>query len=467
MSTLKTDELPCAVEFERAVVGLCLTKPGDAMPNCVEALTIDSFVDPVCREVWHVMTALFNQGEFDSNMVTVDLHGSGKLAEFGGPGAIIDLIEASLLSAELLPSYLDGLRDKQQRRQMLKAAEEIRSLARDTTIGVPDALAIGQGSLLDIAGKGSRTARTSSEVIMDVMKQCEVAYRKRGHVTRGLATGYADLDRQLMGLKGKYLYILAARPAMGKSALAMNIAEHVAMEGTGVLIYSMEMPDVDIGMRMVAGRAQVDLQKTRDGLFAKSEFQKMIASGAELARTKIHFYDQPGLTIGDIGARTRLMKARHNIGLVVVDYLQKVKGVSRRSQDSRYAEVGEVSGGLKEMAMELDLPVLVPAQLNRGPEDRKDGKPKMSDLRESGDIEQDADVIMLLHRPGYYTKEEGDDRAFLDIAKHRNGPVGECEFRFVPPWARFQDPTGKKLYDDHGHRVDGDGFRVEADGVKW
>lgn len=310
------------------------------------------------------------------------------------------------------------------------------------------------------------------EISLDVIRDLELAHRNRGKVTRGIATGFADLDRQLMGVRPKYFYVIGARPSMGKSTLLVNMAENMALGGHGVLLFTLEMPDLDIGTRMIVGGASVDLQKSRNGMFGGTELTRIRDRAKALSGSPMYVDDTPGLTIADIRARSRVHHQKHGVKAIFVDYLQLIKGTSKRAEQSRYLEIGEVCKGLKQLAMELNVAVLTAAQLGRQADERRDHRPMLSDLRESGDIEQDADVIALLRRPGYYREKEAakakggkksatddisgwdggdgdaepDNIAYLDIAKHRNGPVGECKLIFESHFTRFKDPEGTKLY---------------------
>jgi replicative DNA helicase len=466
--------IPSAIALEQGVIGLCLIQPADALPVCVEKLDAECFIHPACRAVWVRMTLLFDAGhEYDHAIITTALHGSGELDRIGGPMAIHDLMEAACLSTSLLDEYIDGLLDARQRRDLITAADELARMARDGGTVPTAAITAAQGALTEIMGGSAKDARPLRDVMMDVFRDIEQASKNRGKVTRGIPTGFADLDRQLMGIRGKYLYVIGARPSMGKSTLLVNIAENMALNGHPCLLFTLEMPDRDVGARMAVGGAGVDLQKSRSGMFSTIELSNIRQRMSRLSTSPMWIYDQPGLTIGEIRARARVMHQKHGLKAIFVDYLQLVKGESKRARENRWLEVGEVSKGLKQLAMELDVAVITAAQLNRGAEERRDHKPMMADLRESGDIEQDADFIGLLRRPGYYNKDgkspdtqksygkrkqdhsadafdregttdEPDDVAYLDIAKHRNGPVGECKFRFIDCQTRFIDTT--KLY---------------------
>jgi len=271
----------------------------------------------------------------------------------------------------------------------------------------------------------------------------ELAQTRKGGVT-GIATGFAELDRMTGGLQNSEMIVVAGRPSMGKTALIMNIVEYVAVDlELPVAVFSLEMSQEQLTQRLMASRARVNLQKIRDGLLADQDYPTLTAAGSKFAESKLLIDDSAGLSILEFKARARRLKAQHDVKLIAVDYLQLLHSSSRRGQDNRQIEISEVSSGLKALAKELKVPVLVAAQLNRQPEARFRGKPRLSDLRESGSIEQDADVVALLCRPEVYeddheTRQEMAGEAELSIAKQRNGPIGDVPLIFVKKFTRFE-----------------------------
>ena len=261
--------------------------------------------------------------------------------------------------------------------------------------------------------------------VMDAIEAIEKLYQQHGGIT-GLATGFKDFDRLTSGLHPAEMIVIAARPSMGKTALAMNIAEHVAVnEGRPVAVFSLEMSAQQLVQRLLCSRAGVNSQKVRDGTFlAERDFPKLTAAASKLAEAKIFIDDSPGLNILELRAKARRLKAQHDIELIVIDYLQLLRSTSRRGQDNRQIEISEISAGIKGLAKELNIPIIVAAQLNRNPENRtgdSKGRPRLSDLRESGSIEQDADVVGLLVRQEYYadTEEEKDETRRQSRPHHR------------------------------------------------
>jgi replicative DNA helicase len=278
---------------------------------------------------------------------------------------------------------------------------------------------------------------------MEAIEEIEQLYENRGAIT-GLPTGFIELDRMTSGLHPAEMIVIAAGPSMGKTAFAMNIAEHVALDvRKAVAVFSLEMSSPQLVQRMLCSRGKINLQKIRNGFLSERDFPTLTAAAAKLAESPLFIDDTAGLTISELRAKARRLKSQQDIQLIVIDYLQLLRGSSRRSQENRQLEISEISAGIKALAKELCIPIIVIAQLNRQPELRGNGTPRLSDLRESGSIEQDADVVGLLVRAEYYetdenAKQEMAGEAELIIAKQRNGPVGEVPLVFLKEFTRFE-----------------------------
>jgi replicative DNA helicase len=283
--------------------------------------------------------------------------------------------------------------------------------------------------------------------VMEAIETIEKLYERKGGIT-GISTGFIEFDRMTSGLHPAEMIVIAARPSMGKTAFAMNIAEHVAIqEKLAVAVFSLEMSSQQLVQRLLCSRARVNLKKVRDGFLGERDFSSLTSSASKLAEAKMFIDDSAGLTILELRAKARRLKAQHDIRLIVVDYLQLLRSTSRRGQENRQIEISEISAGLKGLAKELNIPIIVVAQLNRNPENRtgdSKGRPRLSDLRESGSIEQDADLVGLLVREAYYAdtdeeKEEAAGNADLIISKQRNGPIGDIPLTFLSEFTRFED----------------------------
>jgi replicative DNA helicase len=285
------------------------------------------------------------------------------------------------------------------------------------------------------------------EQVMSTLESIEKLFENKGAIT-GVSTGFRDFDKLTSGLHSSEMIVIAARPSMGKTALAMNIAEHAAIQlKLPVAIFSLEMSAQQLVQRMLCSRARVNLAKTRDGFLSEADFPKLTNAASKLAEAKIFIDDSAGLSILELRAKARRLKAQQDVQLIVVDYLQLLRSTSRRAQDNRQLEISEISAGLKGLAKELKIPIIVAAQLNRNPEIRTGsgkGVPRLADLRESGSIEQDADLVGLLVREEYYAdsdeeRAEMEGKAELIIAKQRNGPIGQVKLTFLKDFTRFQD----------------------------
>ena len=281
---------------------------------------------------------------------------------------------------------------------------------------------------------------------MEAIETIEKLYERKGGIT-GISTGFVEFDRMTSGLHPAEMIVIAARPSMGKTAFAMNIAEHVAIqEKLAVAVFSLEMSSQQLVQRLLCSRARVNLKKVRDGFLGEREFSSLTSSASKLAEAKMFIDDTGSLSILELRAKARRLKAQHDIRLIVVDYLQLLRSTTRRGQENRQIEISEISGGLKGLAKELNIPIIVVAQLNRNPENRtgdSKGRPRLSDLRESGSIEQDADLVGLLVREAYYAdtdeeKEEAAGNADLIISKQRNGPIGDIPLTFLSEFTRFE-----------------------------
>jgi len=281
------------------------------------------------------------------------------------------------------------------------------------------------------------------EQVLLAIDAIEGMHKNKGALT-GLSTGFSFLDQLTDGMHASEMIVIAARPSMGKTALAMNIAEHVAIDlQKSVGIFSLEMSSQQLVQRVLCSRAKVDLKKVRDGFMGSKDMKNLSRAADALSKSKIYIDDTAGLSILELRAKARRLKDRHDLSLIIIDYLQLLRSNSKRAQDNRQIEIAEISAGIKALAKELSIPVIVLAQLNRESEKRSDGKPRISDLRESGSIEQDADLVGLLYRSAYFEKDdalrsEKEGEAELIIAKQRNGPTGEVPLTFLKEYTRFE-----------------------------
>jgi replicative DNA helicase len=305
-----------------------------------------------------------------------------------------------------------------------------------------------EAKVYDIAkGQFQENNFVLKDTVMEAIGAVQTLFERSGGIS-GLSTGFSKLDEMTDGLHGAEMFVIAARPSMGKTAFAMNIAEHIAVElNKPVAVFSLEMSAMQLVQRLLCSMARIDLSRLRKGFLSDRDFPALTGAGARITQSKLFIDDTAGLSILELRAKARRLKSQHDIQAIFIDYLQLLKSTTRRAQDNRQIEIAEISSGLKALAKELNIPVIVLAQLNRNPESRtgeSKGRPRLSDLRESGSIEQDADCVGLLVREEYYAesdeaKQEMVGKATLIIAKQRNGPVGDVPLTFRKEFTRFED----------------------------
>jgi replicative DNA helicase len=442
---IHTRTLPHSIEAEQGVLGSMLISPREIIAECVEKINEEYFYFAAHQTIYTVLVELWNAGQaIDLITFTQVLRDRSLLETVGGAAAVTSLF-TFVPTAANVTYYLEIVREKYILRQIIAACTESVRRAfeeQDEVHGLLDEVEQKIFSVGEDRFKGQ--VLTMKDQVMEAIEAIEQLYERRGGIT-GIATGFAELDRMTNGLHEGEMIVIAARPSMGKTALAMNIAEHVAInEKLPVAVFSLEMSSQQLVQRLLCSRARVNLQKVRDGFLAERDFPSLTAAASKLAEAQIYIDDTASLSILELRAKARRLKAQKDIKLIVVDYLQLLRSTTRRAQDNRQLEISEISSGLKGLAKELKVPVLVLAQLNRQPEARTGGKPRLSDLRESGSIEQDADLVGLLVRPEIYEEDE-DARAEkageaeLIIAKQRNGPVGEIALTFLKEFTRFED----------------------------
>lgn len=437
--------LPHSVEAEQGVLGSMLISPREIIAECVERITEEYFYVPAHQTIYTVLVELWNAGAgIDLITFTQTLRDRNLLETVGG-GAFITSLYTFVPTAANITYYLEIVREKFILRQIIAACTESVRRSYEEQDEVNNLLDEVEQKIFAVGEdrfKGQMPGM--KEQVMGALESIEQLWERRGGIT-GISTGFTELDRMTNGLHEAEMIVIAARPSMGKTALAMNIAEHVAISSKlPVAVFSLEMSSQQLVQRLLCSRARVNLQKVREGFLAERDFPSLTAAASKLAEAQIYIDDTPGLSILELRAKARRLKAQKDIQLIVVDYLQLLKSTTRRAQDNRQLEISEISSGIKGLAKELKLPIIVLAQLNRQPEARSGGKPRLSDLRESGSIEQDADLVGLLVRPEVYEEDEEAraekaGEAELIIAKQRNGPVGEVPLTFLKEFTRFED----------------------------
>ncbi len=438
--------LPQSIDAEKGVLSSILLNPADVVGSAIDKIHPDVFYIPAHRTLYEILVELWDkQKAIDHITLTQVLMDRKLLDQLGGPAFLSDLYSFVPSSANV-EYYMDILREKYILRQIILICNECTNLSYEQSDSAESLLDEVEQKIFKIAQERSSNQHFDMErEVLAAISELERLHQNRGQVT-GLATGFRDLDSLTSGLHAAEMFVVAARPSMGKTSFAMNIAEHVALElQKPVAVFSLEMSTQQLVQRLLCSVAKLNLQSVRNGFLKVNDFSKLMATSQKLTESKFFIDDTPSISILELRAKARRLKAQHDIQLIVIDYLQLLRSSSRRAQDNRQIEIAEISSGIKALAKELNIPIVVLAQLNRNPESRtgeSKGRPRLSDLRESGSIEQDADVVGLLVREEYYAendeqREETEGRATLIIAKQRNGPVGDVPLTFIKEYTRF------------------------------
>lgn len=436
---------PQNIEAEQSVLGSILLE-NEALLKTIEILRPSDFYREAHRQIFLCMIELFEKNE-PSDIITITevLKRKNKLEEIGGASYLVDLSE-KIPTAAHIEYYAKIVRQKAILRNLITSATEIASRATHAQEDVDEILDFSEKTIFSIAEDQIKPSfYPLKEILKSTFKDIEKLYEKKQLVT-GIPSGFADLDSMTSGFQPSDLIIVAGRPSMGKTAFCLNIAQHASYEARiPTAIFSLEMSKEQLAIRMLCSEARVDNHKLRSGFIAESEWGKLAMGAGKLAETSIFIDDTPGITVLEMRAKARRLKAEHGLGLVIVDYLQLMSGSKTRS-DSREQEISEISRSLKGLAKEIHVPVIALSQLNRRVEDRVDKRPHMADLRESGAIEQDADVILFIYREEVYhpDSEEAKGKAEVIIGKQRNGPTGEVKLTFRNEYTRFENYTSRE-----------------------
>lgn len=429
---------PHDLEAEQAVIGSMLTDK-DAVIAAVEVLREEDFYREDDRLIYQAMLNLYNRAEpVDIITLKSELSSMGKLEAIGGLEYLAELPERVPTTANV-DKYIKIVEEKSTLRTLIRTANELITLGYDPTQEVDDIMDSAEKRIFNVMQKKNQKGYTSmKDILVDSLAQLEELYNRKQHIT-GVPTGFRDLDYKLAGLHNSELILIAARPAMGKSAFALNIAANAAIRSNiPVVVFSLEMAKEQMGNRILASEAMVDSSKLQTGKLEDDDWSKLAAATGQLSEAPIYIDDTPGISIMEIRAKCRKLKLEKNIGLVIIDYLQLITPAGRRG-GSREQEIAEISRSLKILAKEINVPVVALSQLSRAVEQRPDHKPMLSDLRESGSIEQDADIVMFLHREEYYNPETIEKKNITDIivAKNRSGSIGSEELVWLASFTKF------------------------------
>ena len=429
---------PNDVEAEQAVIGSMLTDR-DAVISAIEVLKEEDFYREDNKTIYEAILNLYNRSEpIDIITLKAELTSMGMFDKIGGLEYIVGLPEKVPTTANV-EKYISIVKEKSELRRLIKAANEIIEQGYDPTENIDDIMNSAEKKIFNIMqDKDQKSYSPIKDVLIDAFTELEQLYNQKQHIT-GVPTGFIDLDYKTAGLHNSDLILIAARPAMGKSAFALNIATNAALKAkVPAVLFSLEMSKEQMVNRILCSEAMVDSNKVRTGKIDDDDWIKLADTMGDLSEAPIYIDDTPGISINEIRAKCRKLKLEKNIGLVVIDYLQLVQGSSKRAQGSREQEISEISRSLKILAKEINVPVIALSQLSRAPEQRPDHRPILSDLRESGAIEQDADIVMFLYRDDYYN-EDSEDKGLAEVivAKHRAGSTGAVKLVWLGNYTKF------------------------------
>ncbi|WP_291423611.1 replicative DNA helicase [Deinococcus sp.] len=433
---------PHSQEAEISVLGSILLD-NDTLTQLGDTVIPEMFYREGHRKIFAAMRTLQERGEpVDLVTLSEDLRGKGQLDEIGGLTYLIGLSE-QVPTAAYAEHYARIVQEKHTLRQLISASGKVMQLGYDANLPLEDLLDRAEKLIFEVAEqKKSQGFAEMSEVVQDTFEYITLLHANKG-IPDGVSSGFKDLDEQISGLQKGSLNVLAARPSMGKTAFALSIAQNVALRGEkAVAVFSLEMPSVQLALRMLCSEARVDMNRIRSGQLNERDFERLAHAAGRLAEAPMIIDDEPDLTLNGLRSKLRRMSAQHGqLGLVVIDYLQLMSGgKSNGGSDNRQQEISTISRGLKGLARELEVPIMVLSQLSRAVEQRPNHRPMLSDLRESGAIEQDADIVMFIYRDEYYNKETDQQGiAEIIIGKQRNGPVGTVKLQFHSAHVRFND----------------------------
>jgi replicative DNA helicase len=435
---------PQNVDAEKGLLGSILLD-NHVIDDVADFLSADDFYLDRHQRIYRTIQRLHESGThgFDALTVAEGLTKQSELKEAGGPDYLVELYE-SVPHAAHAKYYAGIVRDKSIQRRLIYACTDILKNAYDDTSETEDLLNQAEQKIFHILQQQEAGNKIElREILLDTFARIDERLGRQGAIS-GLSTGFRELDNQTNGLQPSELVILAARPSMGKTAFVLNLAEAIADRSqAGVVVFSLEQSKHELAERFLCIRGRLDMHKLRKGELDEDDRDKLLRVSHELSELPIFIDDQPGRSMSQIGAICRRLKRKDDIRIVIIDYLQLIEPEDKRAP--REQQIAQITRRLKFLAKELQVPVVALAQLNRGVELREDKRPKLADLRESGAIEQDADIVMFLHRPEMYDPADHPGEAEVVVAKHRNGPTGIVRLNFKKQYMQFQDFTGPDM----------------------
>jgi replicative DNA helicase len=429
---------PQNLEAEMAVLGSMLIDD-EAISLTIEAINKDSFYKNSHRKIFEVISNLYNANKaVDLITLTDELKRAGILDEVGGVSFLTGLVN-SVPTAANIKHYVSIVREKEILRTLINSSTKIISLCHENEGNIDELVDTAERLVFEVSDNKPRGSYMHlKEIIKDSIETIDKLYQKKAHVT-GVPTGFVDFDIKTAGLQRSDLIVIAGRPSMGKSALAIGMAEHAGVvEKIPLAFFSLEMSKEQFVQRLLCSHARVDAHKVRTGYLSPSDWPHLTAAAGKLSEAPIFIDDTPAISVMELRAKARRLKANHDIQFIILDYLQLMRGSG--NVDSRQQEISDISRSLKALARELNIPIIAISQLSRSVESREGHRPQLSDLRESGAIEQDADLVVLILREEYYNPTpENEGIAEIMIAKQRNGPVGSVKLSFIKEYTRFEN----------------------------
>lgn len=426
-------------EAERSALGAAMLSK-DALYDVLEEVSADDFYNESHKEIFHAIVELYRQNSPVDMLTVCEELKKRKALEMVGGRAYVVTLTTEVPSTINAGEYAKIVSEKATLRQLIRTAEDIINRGYEEKGEAKEILDYAEQGIFQIAQKRQKSDYTQiQEILLKNVEIIDEASKNQGKVV-GIPTGFKDLDEKTSGLQRSDLIILAARPAMGKTAFALNIAQQTAIKaGSSVLIFSLEMSKEQLGQRLLAIQARVEMQKLKTGTLERKDWDRLNMALDELHSSKIFIDDTAGISIMEMRNKCRRLKAEHGLDLVIIDYLQLMRYDGKA--DSRQQEISALSRNLKLLAREMDCPVIVLSQLSRAPEMRQDHRPVLSDLRESGSIEQDADIVIFLYRDDYYNPDNTEKHGICEVnlAKHRSGPTDKIELTWVERYTKFSD----------------------------
>jgi len=429
---------PQSSNAEAAVIGCMLIDP-KSIPKAFQILNINSFYNSSNSIIFKIMLELFDENKtIDTISVISELEKKGKLETIGGAYYITGL-SSEAPTSENIEYYANLVQEKYILRKIIETSRDLSTNAYDSKEDVSSILDKAEKTIFELSQNSQRGHFQSIEPLLhNVMDKLGTS---KSEGVSGIATGYYELDKYLSGFQNSDFIVIAGRPSMGKTALALSLARNISIDyGHSVGMFSLEMSNIQLVERLITAEAKVNSHQVRSGKLPKNDWKKLSAAAGPLSEAKLFIDDTPGLNIMEIRAKARRLKLEKDIDILIIDYMQLITGFDK--SESRQQEISMISRSLKALAKELDIPVIALSQLSRAPETRTNHRPIMSDLRESGAIEQDADIVLFVYRKFVYSRSE-DDKGVgeIIISKHRNGPTGSIEVAFIDSYARFENLT--------------------------